>query len=348
MVDFQNAVKVASNLFDDAAPASIPVQDTGAAAPNPSTNGQVKQDDAPASTDIDPAKIIAKPDVTPPAPIVEDYSEFGVKSKDELKAKWEELNTKAKELESDDEYTRKWRTARSQGISKEIFDSAFGIDLKKMSPEEKVGLAKQLKDNLSVEDAEFIVSNEFKLGKKYDPESEDPELNDPALRVAKINFDKAVKEAEVYLKEYQEESLTPPAVKVAKEWGDTVKSVLQEASDISVTLDGIGEISYSAKGRPDIQKKLKETVDAVMSHPNFKFKPDEEGKKFLADVIQRELFSMQKQEIINHFVKEQSAIAKAKELEKNVNPSVLNLGLPVPKSVLTDDQKLVAAMKGRM
>lgn len=314
-----------------APPAPAATAPIGEPAPNPpqppSSNGQ------------EPKQTPATPAPTP----TEDYSEFGVKSRDELKSKWENYSKLEKQIESDT-YTKKWLEASSKGISKDNFDLAYGIDLKKMSAVEKVALKLQLENGYKTEDTEFLVSRDYRLEDEYDPNSDDPSKNDPDVRASRIKLEQDAKAAEKYLEQFVVDATTPPAEKVMKQWGDASKQVLQEASKIVYALDEKTGITFSASDKPDVMKQLKETVESILSFPGFNLKPDEEGKAFLANAVRSRLMQLQSKELIDHVVKERDAIMKARELAGQVNPSALGSGEPRPNNLTDRDSKLAKQM----
>ncbi len=328
----------ASDL-DPSVPLPVAVGTPAAPVDNPGAQPAANPDPAPA-TPIPSSTTPATPAPSPAQVVAEDYSDFGVKSKDELKERWSNL-TKLQEKVEQDSYTKKWLEASSQGISKANFDLAYDINPSKMSDAEKVALAKQLKEGLTTEDTEFLVSREYQIGDDYD----DPTKFDPdEVRASRIKLARDAKEAEKYLQQFVEEAQIPPAQRNQKLWGDTTKAVLQDAAKISITLDQIGEVSYSAKDKPDVMKKLKETADSIMGAPGFNFKPDEEGKAFLKNALRQTLFSMVGEDMIKDFIAQKEQIAKARELANKVNPSALP-GEPAPTgSPMSADEKMAKGM----
>jgi len=281
-------------------------------------------------------------------PTTFDIKEFGFNDAEHFKGEIERLRALEEEEKSDTPYIRDLRKAARSGIKVEDFNKARSIDLEKMTAAEKVSFARRLKNpNLSEEDANFLVSKEFGIDERYNDVAED-QLPDE-VREARIRLRLEEAEAQNHLQQYKVDALTPPLEKNLKKWGDKLGSTISEASTIEFTIDPKamwGEDGEPLKlqykpDSPELAQQLRDTVENVLSVPDFEIGPDQEGTELIKSAVQRELFREKQKEIISHFVSEAFKIKTAMDLKNKINPTALGMPGSAPKGGEVTDPDMI-------
>lgn len=235
-----------------------------------------------------------------------------------------------------DPYIKGLVKATNDGVPKEAYDRVASVDTEKLSEKDAMVTMLMWKKGHTKEDAEFLVNEKYKL---------DPTLNieDPAVRLARLDFKTDAADAKKFITDFKAQSLTPPAVaadtKMEEQHAVLAPVVAQLADNLKVfKLDDNDANPFTVPD--DVSREASDFVlDAIRADG---VEIDMSNKAQLAEIAKEIRFRMFEKvgfdKVIRHYV---SAITNA-DLSKNHNSSLLNGQDPKGGQKKADAEKEVA------
>lgn len=284
-----------------AAPAATTPIDTGNAAPL----------GTPAATTT------STPTVQPKEILGEEFASWDevktvlTKSK-EAESKVAELEKNLKENEFANEEIRALNKAAKSGVSRESFDMASKADTAKMTPQQILSMDLQVSKGLSKEDADFRVSQKYKLGEEFLE-------SDPTVRDARIEMKIDAQDAKERVDAFRVDKLTPEPVKLAEKklaaWEPVLPQVMETIKTIPLEVEGM---AYPVS--PELLKKATDHARKFVSSELLNLDPTTpEGKETVQNVLQAYVWANEGPKMLRY---------QATEIEKKYIAKEVNLRKP--------------------
>jgi len=289
----------------------------------------------PASPNNDPSVLNNNTD-TPPTPTSEalamDTPSFDIsakfggkfKSVDELESYLTEVEQKASKDPFANDLVRNLNKAIAEGIDPDVYMYATSLDIDQMSDKEALILRLQFQNKeLSREDAEFIVSRDYRLS---DDEGE-PDMSDPDVREAQIRLKIEAPKAKDFLNDYKAQSLESPVerrmAELTEAWTPEIPKVVDEMKTFTVNSKaGTFSIPASEEAIKSAQSLLTEVINSGLLDTM----PDKEGREVAKAIVEKEILKHDFQRMVDHIAEklEQNMLMK----QHNVRQPNPNTGIP--------------------